>query len=93
MLSAWKTENFYLFLDDPGSKNVPRHNEQMKKNRVIFRLFICAVCQVANQELPLQGHDEYSTSLNKLNFTEFPIVFLNYDPFLKKSHLNSATVI
>ena len=88
MLSAWKTANFYLFLDDPGSKNVPRHNEQVKKkknsvalvrertiptvqsvqvkkNRVIFRLFICAVCQVANQELPLRGHDEYSTSLNK----------------------------
>ena len=84
--------NFDLFLDDPCSKNEPRHNEQVQENMVTFRLFIYTVCHVANQELPSQGHDESSTSLNKGNFTGFLNVLINYDPLIK-NHLNSATVI
>jgi len=51
---------------------------------VIFRLFIYAICQAANQELPFQGQEESSTSLNKENFTGFLNVLIKYDPLLKK---------
>jgi hypothetical protein len=66
------------------SNNVPRHNERVKKSRVIFRLFVGAVCHVANQELQFRGHNESSTSLDKGNFTEFLNVLKNDDPILKK---------
>ena len=47
-----------------------RHNEQVKKNRLILRGFIDAVCHLGNQDLPFRGNDYSCISLNKKNFRE-----------------------
>jgi hypothetical protein len=60
-----------LLLDAECRNDITKHNEQVKKNRVILHLFIDAVCYLANQEFLFGGHDELSTSLNKGNFMEF----------------------
>ena len=81
-----------LLLDAEHRNDIPTHNEQVKKNRVILGRFIVAVCYLANQEFPFRGHNESHTSLIKGKFMEFLSLLKNRGAPLE-SHLNSATVI
>jgi hypothetical protein len=69
-----------------------KHNEQVKKNRVILRRFIAVMCPLAKQIFPLWGHDGLPTSLNDRHFVEFLNVLKNYG-LLFENYLNSANVI
>lgn len=40
--------------------------KKLKKNRTIFKRMIDTLCFLAKQELPLRGHDETSTSINRV---------------------------
>ena len=44
--------------------NITKHNEQVK-NDIILLQFVDALCALANQEFPFQGHGDWSTSLIK----------------------------
>jgi len=79
-----------LLLD--GRNDVTRNNEQVEKNTRILRRLPDVACTLSNQEYPFRGHDESSTSLNKVNFMEFRSVLKNHCPLLE-NHQNSATVI
>jgi len=67
------------------------HNEKVKKNRAILKRMIDAMCFLAKQELPLRGHDESSTSINKGNYLELLELIRQYDPILD-NHLKESTV-
>ncbi|KAF0715097.1 zinc finger MYM-type protein 1-like [Aphis craccivora] len=67
------------------------HNEKVKKNRTIFKRMIDAVCFLAKQELPLRGHDETSTSINRGNYLELLELIRQYDPILD-NHLKESIV-
>jgi len=81
-----------LLLDAECRINIPKHSERVKKNRIILHRFIDAVCYLANQEFPFQGHNMLPTSLIKGNFVEFRSVLKNRGALLV-NHLNSAIVI
>jgi hypothetical protein len=78
-----KQQKVYLLLD-AQCRNIIKHNEQVKKKRLILCQFIDAVNTLANQKFLFWGHDEPSTSLNAENFVEFVSVL--------KNRLNSDTV-
>ena len=69
----------------PGEcrKEITKHNKQIRKNGVILRRFIDAVCYLANQEFPFRGHSVSSTSLNNGNFVKFLNVLKNHGPLLE----------
>ncbi|KAL4154101.1 hypothetical protein QTP88_001934 [Uroleucon formosanum] len=67
------------------------HNEKVKKNRAILKRMIDAVCFLAKQELPLRGHDESSTSINRGNYLELLELIRQYDPILD-NRLKESTV-
>jgi len=81
-----------LLLDAEHRNDIPTHNEQVKKNRVILHRFSDAVCYLVNQEFPFLGHNESPTSLIKGNFVEFLSLLKNRGALLE-NHLYSAIVI
>ena len=65
---------------------------QLTLDRLTLRVFIDAVCYLADQELPFRGHDGSSILLNIGNFLELLNVLKNFGPILD-NHTNSATAI
>jgi hypothetical protein len=57
-----KTTNVYLLLDAQCRNDIIKHNEQVKKKRVILRQFIDALRSLANKKFLFWGYDEPSTS-------------------------------
>jgi hypothetical protein len=78
---------FDLLRSAERRNDIPKNNEQVKKNRVILHRFIDAVCYVAKQEFPFRSHNESPTSLVKGNFVEFLNVLKNHGT-LVENHLN-----
>lgn len=78
-------------LDEQKKTSDLMHNEKVKKNRAILKRMIDAVCFLAKQELPLRGHDESSTSINRGNYLELLELIRLYDPILD-NHLKESTV-
>ena len=66
-----KQQRIVLFLDAECRNDVTSHNKAVKKNRLILRQFIDAVCYLPDQGLRFWGHDESYTSLIKGNCMEF----------------------
>jgi hypothetical protein len=83
-----KKQRVDLLLDPQCRK----HNEQVKKNRVILLRHIDVVRYLNNQEFPFQGRDESSISFNKGDFVELLNVLNKHGPLLE-NHLNSTTLI
>jgi hypothetical protein len=54
-----------LLLDPKCRNDVTKHNEQVKKDRVILRRYIDVVSYLNNQEFPFQGRDVSSITFNK----------------------------
>ncbi|XP_064081945.1 zinc finger MYM-type protein 1-like [Macrobrachium nipponense] len=59
------------------------HNENVRKNRDILKRLIDAVCFLSKQELPLRGHDESDSSINKGNYLKLLAMISHYDPMLE----------
>ena len=78
-------------LDRQQQLNVTKHNEAVKKNREVMKRLIDSVPFLAEQELPLRGHEESESSLNKGNYVELLNLFREYDPLLDK-HLESSAL-
>jgi len=66
-----KQESVDLLFVAQHTNDVTRRKEQVKKNRLILRGLIGAVCCFSDQKLPLHWNDFSSTSLNKKQFREF----------------------
>lgn len=78
-------------LDEQKKTSDSIHNEKVKKNRAILKRMIDAVCFLAKQELPLRGHDESSTSINRGNYLELLELIRQYDSILDND-LKESTV-
>jgi len=89
--SYGKQQLVVLLLDSQCRNDVTWRNEQVKKNRVLLRV-LCAVCYLANQELPLHEIDYSLTLLNKGNTLEFLNNLKMYDQILEYL-MDSTTVI
>ena len=77
-------------LDRQQQLNVTKHNEAVKKNREIMKRLIDSVLFLAKQELPLRGHEESESSLNRGNYVELLNLLREYDPLLDKLLESSA---
>jgi hypothetical protein len=60
-----KQQKVDLLLDSQCTNDVTKHDEQVKKNRVILRRHTEVAIYLNNQEFPFQGRDELSISFNK----------------------------
>lgn len=70
---------------------VDQQNEQVNKNRKIFKRLIDAICFLSKQKLPLRLHNETEESCNKGNYLELLELLRSYDPLLD-IHLKTASV-
>ena len=62
-----KQQRVDLLLDAQRRNDITSITNKLKKYILIELQFIDAVCSSANKDLPFQGHDESSTSLNNWN--------------------------
>lgn len=62
-------------------------NQKIADNREILKVIIDVLVYIARQNIPLRGHNESSSSVNKGNFLELLQLFAKYHPILQ-SHLN-----
>lgn len=65
--------------------------KKLKKNRAILKRMTDAVCFLAKQELPLRGHNESSSSINRGNYFELLELIRQYDLILD-IHLKESTM-
>ena len=77
-------------LDIQQQLNVTKHNEAVKKNRELKKRLIDSVLFLAKQKLPLRGHEESESSLNRGNYVELLNLLREYDPLLDKRLESSA---
>ena len=88
-----KQQTVELLVEAQFRKDVTSLNEQVKKNRVIWRHYIDAVCYLANLEPPFWSDDESATSLKKGNFVEFLGELKNFDKLGKSSEFSHSYLI
>lgn len=78
-------------LDSHYKSSIIKHNELVKKNRNIIKIFIDVVCHLACQEQAFRGHRESQDSVNRGNYVELISLLAKYNPELK-NHLDTASV-
>jgi hypothetical protein len=65
-------------LSEQHRLSVQRHNEQVRKNRIMLTHLIKVVCVLEKLGLAFRGHDESETSVNRDNYVEMLKLLGNY---------------
>ena len=66
-------------ISDSARLEKERRNKVVEQNRQYLQRLINAIFYLCKQELPLRGHDEKDTSLNKGNYRELLNCFADID--------------
>jgi hypothetical protein len=78
-----KNQRIEFSLSEQHRLSVQRHNEQVRKNRIMLTHLIRVVCVLGKLGLAFRGHDESETSVNRGKHVEMLKVLGNYDADLK----------
>ena len=80
MLSTFDvSERVYVIFSRARREEIERFNEEVRQNRVTFKILSEAVLYLNKQELSFRGHDESSVSLNKGNYRELLELIAKFD--------------
>jgi hypothetical protein len=78
-------------IDNQRRLAIHKHNETVKRNRLIIERLIRVTCHLGVHELAFRGHDEASDSDNRGNYVDSVQLLGEYDDLLSQ-HLTEATV-
>jgi hypothetical protein len=78
-----KNKRTEFSLSEQHRLSVQHHNEQVRKNRILFTHLIGVICVLGKLGLAFRGRDKSETSVNRGNYVEMLKLLGNYDADLK----------
>jgi hypothetical protein len=89
-LKTFGTSRIDIQLDSQLRASIVQHNETVRKNREVLKIFIDTVCFLATHELPFRGHNESEGPLNRGVYPGALNLLAIYDATVS-THLETST--